>query len=76
MTTITIPKSEYSKIIKTQEELKGKVDWLQRALQDAVRDELRPEYAKKLDHISASLDKGKGKRFLDKKSAKQYLKNL
>ena len=76
MTTFTIPKNEYLKIVENQEKLRKKVDLLQKILKEEIQDEIRPEYARKLDHISADLDKGKGIRFLDAKEAKRYLKNL
>lgn len=76
MNTITIPKSEYLKIVKTQEELQEKVGMLQRTLEIVARDEFKPAYIKKLDNISASFDRGRGVRFLDSKNAKRYLKNL
>ena len=77
MTTITIPKTEYLKIVKTQEELKKRVDLLQKMFFDAEEDrEVRPEYIKKLERIDASLDKGKGVRFLSANEAKKYLINL
>ncbi len=76
MVSITIPRKEYSKILKIQTELKAKVDWLQEVLEREVQEEFTPEYGKKLDRISVSLDKGSGVRFLNSRSAKQYLKNL
>jgi len=78
MTTITIPKNEYLKIIKTQEELKEKVNWLQKMFHGEFCDcdEVRPEYAKKLDRLDANLDKGKGVRFLSATEMKKFLRTL
>lgn len=76
MNTITIPRSEYLKIVKSQEKLSEKVDKLQRTLEVVMQDEFKPEYAKKLDRISASFDRGKGVRFLDSKNAKRYLRSM
>lgn len=76
MTTVTIPKSEYSKIIKTQNELKKRVDFLQKLVVEEVCDEIKPSYAKKLDRISASADAGKGTGFDNVKDAIKYLDNF
>lgn len=77
MATITIPKSEYSKIVKTQEELKKKVDLLQKMFFDTEEyREVRPEYIKKLERIDAEIDKGKCVRFSGAAEMKKYLRNL
>lgn len=76
MTTVTIPKNEYLKIVETQEKLREKLDLLQKMFEEEIQEEIRPEYAKKLDRISADLDKGRGVRFLNAREAKKYLRNL
>lgn len=76
MNTVVIPKTEYLKIIKTQESLKKKVNMLQKMVEEEIQEEVRPEYIKKLDRLDAEMDKGKGTRFLSAEEAKEYLKNL
>ncbi|MBU3926067.1 hypothetical protein KJ763_02775 [Patescibacteria group bacterium] len=77
MATITIPKSEYSKIVRTQEELKKKVSLLQKMFLDAEEDrEVRPEYIKKLERIDAEINKGKCIRFSSVAEMRKYLRNL
>jgi len=79
MNTVTIPKSEYTKIIKTQEKLEKNVSTLQRMFKKVVQEdilEVRPSYIRKLDKIEKDLDAGNGVRFLNAKEAKAYLRNL
>ncbi len=76
MTIVTIPKSEYTKIIKTQNELKKRVDFLQKKLEEEVLDEVTPSYARKLERISAKMDKGNSVKFSSASKMKKYLNNL
>ncbi|MEK9209433.1 MAG: hypothetical protein AAB926_01225 [Patescibacteria group bacterium] len=76
MTTITISKNEYLKIIKTQEKLEEKLDLLQKMFKEEIQDEIRPEYVKKLDRIDAEIDKGKGVKFSSISEMKKYLRSL
>ena len=76
MTTITISKKEYLKIIKTQEKLEEKLDLLQKMFKEEIQDEIRPEYVKKLDRIDAEIDKGKGVKFSSISEMKKYLRSL
>lgn len=76
MTTITIPKTEYMKIVKTQEELKNKVNLLQKMFQNEICEEIRPEYIKKLERLDREIDKGKCVRFTSVSEMKKYLHNL
>ncbi|MDP2767890.1 MAG: hypothetical protein Q8O41_10675 [Candidatus Methanoperedens sp.] len=76
MNTITIPKSEYSKIVRTQEALKKRVDLLQKMFKEEICEEVRPEYIKKLERIDKEIDKGKCTRFSSAAEMKKYLRNL
>ncbi len=76
MTTITIPKSEYTKIIKTQNELKKRVDFLQKKFEEEILDEVTPNYVRKLERISAGMNKGKGVKFSSASDMRKYLDNL
>ena len=76
MTTITMPKKEYARIIKTQEQLSSKLNVLTHLFKQELGGEIRPEYAKKLNRISKDLNKGKGTRLLSANEAKNFLDNL
>lgn len=78
MATITISKSEYSKIIETQEKMKKDLILLKKMFHDEICgcEEVRPEYIKKLERIDKEIDKGKCTRFSSVSEMKKYLSNL
>lgn len=76
MGTITIPKTEYQNIIKSQVKLSRRLDLMQKMISEFITDEISPEYVKKLNRISAQMDKGEGIRFSNPKEMKKYLSNL
>lgn len=75
MTTITIPKNEYLKIIETQEKLGKELTLLRKMFQNEICEEVRLEYIKKLDKIDSEIDKGKCIRFSSVSEMKKYLRN-
>lgn len=74
---ITIPKTEYRKILQNQEELRSEVSALREALLvDEDGWELKPSVKHRLDRLSKELDKGGGRRFRNAKEFLKYLRNL
>ena len=76
MTTITIPKTEYKEIIKTQEKLSQKLDLIQRMIIELIRDEINSQYSKKINRLSQEIDQGKGIKFSNLREMKKYLNSL
>lgn len=80
MSTATISRIEYERIAKRQDELVRRVDLIEKEFHEYTRDgvdEIRPEYAKKLERMSGELDeKKKGVRFSSAREMKKYLDAL
>ena len=76
MSTITVSKKEYRTIVRNQEVLARKLDMIQRIVRDSLQDEIRSEYAKKLDRISDGMDRGRGMCFANAREMRKYLKSL
>lgn len=77
MQLVTIPKTEYRKILQNQEELRSEVSALRRALlNDENSWELKPFVKRRLDRLSQELDKGGGRRFKNANEFSKHLNNL
>ena len=76
MNTMTIPTKEYKQSIQMQKTILQRLDVLQKAVLESSRDEVSPEYIKKLEKISLGLDAGKGKKFSSISSLRKYFKSL
>lgn len=60
---VAIPKTEYQKILKNQEELRLEVSALRQVVVNELGEELRPAVKKRLEKISKELDRGGGEHF-------------
>ncbi len=76
MNTVTIPRIEYLGILKTQKELSFKVAAIESIISNSLLDEVSQKYAKKLEHLSTEMDKGKGVRFSSVQDMRKYLRTL
>lgn len=76
MNTITLPKTEYLNMHKTQKELKQRLDLMEKMLMDFTKDEVISARVNKLNKISADMDKGIGAKFANAREVKNYLNNL
>ena len=76
MTTVTISKTEYKKMLKVQEELYSQVAALREFVIEAVKEELNPFAIKRLEKRSCLLDLGKGRYFNSIFSFRSYLRRL
>ena len=76
MNTITIPKIEYKKILKTQEELRSQVEALREFVIEAVKEELNFSVIKRLEKRSQLLDQKRGRYFDSISSFRSYLRLL
>lgn len=76
MATNTISKTEYKKILKTQEELRSQLAVLREFIIETTKEELNPSIVKRLEKRSQFLDKGNGKYFNTTTSFKSYLRCL
>jgi len=72
MNTVTLPKTEYKKIVDTQKKLRSQIISLREFVIEQTRDELKPSIIKKLQKLSADIDKGEGKHFRSLSSFKTY----
>ena len=73
MSTVTIPKTEYQKIMKTQRELSSRVKKLEKVFEKSEL-EVKPSVLKRWDKFSKELDKGEGRYFKSAKELKNHLK--
>lgn len=77
MQLVTIPKTEYNRILQNQEELRSEVSALRKALLTDEDDwKLKPSVKRRLDRLSKELDEGRGRRFKNIKEFSKYLRNL
>lgn len=76
MNTITLSKTKYLNIYNSQKKLTEKVNLMQKILLDLTEDSVRPEYADKLNKISADMDKGKGIKFANARDVEKYLNEI
>lgn len=75
MTTATIEK-ELHKVVETQKKFEVELSMLKKAIDEHAFEEVRPEYLKKLNRISAEMKKGKGIRFNSAKELRNYFQKL
>ncbi|MEK7502950.1 MAG: hypothetical protein AAB556_00715 [Patescibacteria group bacterium] len=75
MTTATLQR-EINEVKKTQKRLELELNTIKKIIDEHAFEEIRPEYLKKLDKISAEINKGKGIKFSSQKELKNYFKNL
>lgn len=72
-----IPKTEYKKMLQSQEKMQSQIEDLRKFVIETMRkEEVSPSVIKRLEKISRSLDKGKGKSFNSTPSFKSYLRCL
>jgi len=76
MVNVTIPKTEYKKILKLQKELYSQISALRKFVVEAIKEELNPSIIKRLEKRSRFLDSGKGKCFNSISSFRSYLRSL
>jgi hypothetical protein len=77
MNTITIPKTEYQKIIRRQSQIEKELLILRKIVWAEVSEErIRPVVLKRWECISQGLDQGKGRSFASLKEMKVWLRKL
>ena len=76
MELITLPKNEYRKIVKTQEDMRKQLTRLALKLDLLSDDVITPVMQKKLEKLSHAMDKGTGKRFSSVRAFKSYVASL
>ena len=76
MTTITIPKKEYSYLKHNQEKISAELSLLKSVVLEFAGRELHPSVIKKLERQSKLLDRGVGKSFSNVRDFKRYLRTL
>ena len=76
MELITLPKTEYRKILKTQEDMREQLTQLALKLDLLSDDVIAPVMQKKLEKLSRGMDKGVGKRFSSVRAFKSYVASL
>ena len=77
MENITIPKSEYKKMLRKQVNLQSQILNLRDFVIEAIRnEEVKPSTIRRMEKISRSMDKGNKKAINSLSSLKTYFKNL
>ena len=76
MDTVTISRSAYQALIQEQTRTAEELLSLKKAVARLAQDEITPQYAKKLEKRSQSLDAGKGIKFSSMRSFRSYLRAL
>lgn len=76
MITVTLSQKKYETLLKRQEQVQGEVAHLKSIVFELARDEVNESVLKRLNARSASIEKGAGKKFLNIKAFKQYLRAL
>ena len=72
MTTVTLPKNEYVKILDGQKTLERSFARLERFVLQIAQDEVNPEYLTRLNKIDKQVSAGKTKRFKNKSEIKKF----
>lgn len=77
MNTITIPKKDYTTLVRRQQKVERELDVLKKIVQHEIREEqIHPSIAKRWERISSDLDRDKGRSFSSVKEMKKWLKQL
>jgi hypothetical protein len=76
MELVTLPKTEYRKLIKAQEEMRKQLGRLTERVDVLSDDVISSVVQKKLDKLSRSMEKGSGKRFSSITAFKSYVASL
>ncbi len=76
MNTVTLPKTQYMRILDTQEKLRGDLAHLQKVVSFMTQDEVSPEYGKRISRIEKGLSGGKGVKFKTKSEIKKFFRSL
>lgn len=76
MDIVTIPKTEYRKLLENQRELRVRVDVLQRVVEDKLGEEIRPEVLRRIERRSKAMDRGAGTKLKSLKGIKAFFRNL
>ena len=76
MNTITLPKTEYRKILQNQADLSKEFHQLRSVVKIALADEVTDQVKARLEKQSKMMDRGGGKRFKSMREFSQYLKDL
>lgn len=76
MTTITLPKSAYSEILKHQERADALLTKLQKQVEELARDDLRPEVSVRVVKQSRLIDAGKGIKLKNMKEYRALVRSL
>lgn len=76
MNTITLPKTEYQKILRNQSDFTKELRQLKSVIKVALADEVTDRVKLILERESAAMDRGEGKRFKSMREFSKYLKNL
>lgn len=76
MSTVTLPKNQYMRILDTQEELREDLTRLQKIVSYISQDEISSEYTKRLSKIEKGLSMGKGAKFKNKSEVKKFFSSL
>lgn len=76
MDIITIPKTEYRKLLDNQRKLQIRINAMQRIIEDQLREEIRPEVLRKIEKRSKAMDGGAGIKLKSVKEIKEFFRNL
>jgi len=78
MTTVTIPKREYTELLKRQERTEAVVRQLAQTIKVLAQDdvELRPEVATRIERRARALDAGKGTMLKNAKEVRDFFDSL
>ena len=76
MNTITLPKTEYQKILRNQSDFTKKLRQLKSVVKIALADEVTDGVKSRLEKQSKLMDHGEGKRFKSMREFSRYLKDL
>lgn len=77
MQVVTIPKTEYNRILQNQKELQSEVSALRQAVIGELGEErIRPEVLRRINRRSRAMDKGGGIRFKSAAEFKRWMQNL
>ena len=76
MNTITLPKTEYRKILQSQSDLTEELRQLKSVVRIAMADEVTDQVKARLEKQSKAMDRGEGRRFKSMREFSKYLKDL
>ncbi len=76
MNTVTLPKSEYMKILETQENLEHGLARLEKFIFQIAQDEVNPTYKSRLTKIENQTVSGKTKKLKNKSEVRAFFASL